>query len=93
MLNQRHLAPPELRVTAKGPTAFTPQAVLDPSERPAAVRLIPSLIKAYLRLGGCVGQGAYVDYAFNTTDICLILQRDAINALQKQIYTKGARRG
>ena len=28
-------------------------------DRPAAIRAIPALIKAYLRLGGFVGQGAY----------------------------------
>ena len=31
--------------------------------------MIPSLIKAYLRLGGGVGDGACVDHAFNTTDV------------------------
>ena len=34
---------------------------------------VPSLIKAYLRLGGFVGDGAYVDHAFNTTDVCLVM--------------------
>jgi putative hemolysin len=33
----------------------------------------PALIRAYLRLGGFVGQGAFVDHAFNTTDVCLVL--------------------
>lgn len=89
LLHHRHLAPSHLRVTAKGQTAqrldFQTAQDLD---RVAAVRSLPALIKAYLRLGATVGEGAFVDHAFNTTDICLILQKDAIQGLQKAIYTK-----
>ena len=35
---------------------------------------VPPLIKAYLRLGGWVGSGAFVDRAFNTTDVCMVLE-------------------
>ncbi|WP_375255715.1 GNAT family N-acetyltransferase [Yoonia sp.] len=93
LLHERHLAPPFLRVTAKGSTAFFPGNRAANTDRLATVRLIPSLIKAYLRLGGCIGEGVFVDHDFNTTDVCLILQRDAINALQGQLYTTGAQRG
>ena len=93
-LHQRHLAPPELRVTAIGPTAEPLDSVPpDQIDRLAAVRAMPALIKGYLRLGATVGQGAFVDHDFNTTDICLILQKDAIGALQKAIYAKGGARG
>ncbi|NNF91025.1 MAG: ornithine-acyl-ACP acyltransferase, partial [Boseongicola sp.] len=34
---------------------------------------VPPLIKSYLKLGGFVGEGAFVDRAFNTTDVCLVL--------------------
>lgn len=94
LLYQRHLAPAPVRVTAKGPTAFSMDVQkADEIDRVAAVRQIPALIKAYLRLGGTVGDGAFVDHAFNTTDICLILQSDAIGGLQKAILGKGAARG
>jgi putative hemolysin len=94
LLHHRHLAPAGLRVTAKGPTARRLD-ILQPDQidRVAAVRQIPALIKGYLRLGGTVGEGAFVDHAFNTTDICLILQKDAIGALHQKIYAKGAARG
>ncbi|WP_296431415.1 GNAT family N-acyltransferase [Yoonia sp.] len=93
-LYHKHLAPAELRVTAKGQTAER-MDVLSPDkiDRIAAVRQIPALIKGYLRLGGTVGDGAFVDHDFNTTDICLILQKDVINALQQKIYTTGGARG
>jgi putative hemolysin len=94
LLHQRHLAPPDLRVTAKGPTAYPLNSVPpDQIDRLDAVRAMPALIKGYLRLGATVGEGAFVDHAFNTTDICLILQKDAIGALQKAIYAKGNARG
>ena len=51
---------------------------------------VPALIKAYLRLGGVIGDGAYVDHAFNTTDICLVLDTAAMNARQRKLYAGGA---
>jgi len=54
--------------------------------RVAAMKKMPSLIKAYLRLGGVVGDGAFLDHAFNTTDVFLILDTAAMNDRQKAIY-------
>jgi putative hemolysin len=71
-LHSAHLAPPELRVTSRTPDALE---VLEPAQinRKAAMRDTPALIKSYLKLGGAIGQGVFVDHAFNTTDVCLIL--------------------
>jgi len=94
LLHHRHLSREELRVKAIGPTALSMN--MEPSDtldRLAAVRQLPALIKAYLRLGGTVGEGAFVDYAFNTVDICLILESDAIQGLQRTLLTKGGLRG
>ena len=51
-----------------------------------AMRQVPSLIKAYLRLGGFVGEGAFIDHAFNTTDVCLILDTALMNQRQARLY-------
>ena len=59
-------------------------------DRRVAMVQVPALIKAYLRLGGVVGDGAFVDHAFNTTDICLIMDTARMNAPRRDIY---ARRG
>ena len=48
---------------------------------------MPALIKAYLRLGGYIGEGAFVDFAFKTVDVCLILDRDSISTRQKMLYS------
>ncbi len=71
-LHHHHLAPPALRVTARQPASFTPIAP-EALDRRAALTQMPSLIRAYLRLGGMVGEGVYLDHAFQTTDVCIIL--------------------
>ncbi len=74
LLHHRYLAAPNHRVHAIGPTAISMGMMpLEAIDRPAAMRAIPPLIKGYLRMGGKVGQGAWVDHTFQTTDICLIL--------------------
>ena len=89
LLHHRHLAPPDLRVTARAPGAAAMDLIAeDALDRRAAMLAVPALIKAYLRLGGFVGQGAFVDSAFNTTDVCLILDVARMNATQRAIYTR-----
>lgn len=73
-LHYNHLAPEDLRVRAVA-DRFEPMDIL-PEEQVSkieAMRQIPTLIKAYIRLGGFVGEGAYVDYDFNTVDVCLLM--------------------
>jgi len=41
-------------------------------------RLLPPLIKAYIRTGAWVGKGAVVDERFNTTDVLIILRSQNI---------------
>ena len=87
LLCQNHLAPPELLVRAREDAYqnmdMIPAAQLD---RRQAMLQVPSLIKAYLRLGGCVGDGAFIDHAFNTTDVCLIMDTTKLNDRQARIY-------
>ena len=88
-LHHRHLAPPELRPRVLD-AHFTPMDRMpaDAVDRAAALKDIPALIKAYLRLGGYVGEGAFVDHPFNTTDVCLILETARISAASRAIYTR-----
>jgi putative hemolysin len=46
----------------------------------AAWHELPPLIKGYLRVGACVGDGAVVDRQFGTTDVLIVLPVSAINA-------------
>ncbi|MBO9413384.1 MULTISPECIES: GNAT family N-acyltransferase [unclassified Ruegeria] len=88
MLHHNHLAPPDLRVRSQ-PEVFQSMDLVsvDALDRRAAMVQVPALIKAYLRLGGFVGEGAFIDHAFNTTDVCLILDTARMNERQRRIYT------
>lgn len=88
LLHDRHLAPDDLRVRARH---YQTMNILDPGayDRVAAMRAVPALIKAYLRLGGFVGDGAFVDHAFNTTDVCLVMDTARMSAAAKATYARG----
>ncbi len=44
----------------------------------AGAASLPPLIKGYLRVGGYVGDGAFLDHQFNTTDVCIIVKTDML---------------
>lgn len=71
-LHHNHLAAPELRVRAR-PCQLDHIIPQDQIDERAARAAIPPLIRGYLRLGASIGQGAFVDHSFNTTDVCIIL--------------------
>ena len=88
-LHHHHLAPPALRVVARPrhrqAMDLLPEALLD---RKAAMLATPALIKAYLRLGGFVGDGAWTDHAFNTTDVCLVMDTARMSDRHRAYYTR-----
>ena len=88
-LHHHHLAPPALRVRALPEHAqrmdLVPAEELD---RKAAMVAMPALIKAYLRLGGFVGEDAFIDRPFNTTDVCLLMDTTAMSEKHKGFYTR-----
>ncbi len=86
-LHHYHLAPRRIRPQAL-PGRFVamdrlPKHAVDPAQALAA---IPPLIKGYLRLGGCVGDGAVVDRDFNCTDVCVVVQASFITAKYARHY-------
>lgn len=89
-LHNNHLTPDSLRVRANA-EHFQRMDLLpaDQIDRRAALAGIPALIKAYLRLGGCVGEGAWIDRAFNTTDVCLVMDTAQMSGRHKDYYTRG----
>ncbi|MDX8353567.1 GNAT family N-acetyltransferase [Cognatiyoonia sp. IB215182] len=95
LLHHHYRAPQHLRAQAIGPTASKMDLIPpDAIDRVRAMRDMPALIKAYLRLGGMVGEGAFVDHAFNTIDVCLILPIHAVSARQRERLARGKpRRG
>lgn len=83
-----HLAPPELRVQAL-PTHYQEMNLIpkDKIDAKEALRQLPPLIKAYLRVGGFVGEGAFIDHNFNSLDVCIIVKRETVGKRYVQKYT------
>jgi putative hemolysin len=94
LLHHHHLAPEGLRARALA-DGFHPMDALPPEaiDRKAALAAIPPLIRAYLRLGGCVGEGAWIDRDFNTTDVCLIIDTANMSPRHHGFYTRKAQAG
>jgi putative hemolysin len=55
----------------------------------AAMRNLPPMIKGYLRLGGVVGDGAVVDYDFNTVDVFVYVDMRRVSDRYYKHYTRG----
>lgn len=53
---------------------------IDPKE---ALRVLPPLIKGYLRLGAYIGDGAVIDLEFGTTDVLIVLP---VSAIKKRYF-------
>ena len=77
---QNSAAPPEWQVKAL-PERMVEMNLLPPAKVDAkrALRMLPPLIKGYLRLGCYIGDGAVIDHQFNTIDVLIILPVSAIN--------------
>lgn len=88
-LHRHHLAPPALRVRAL-PELYQPMDLVDEAalDRRRAMVAMPALIKAYLRLGGFVGDGAVIDRPFNTVDVCLLMDTHAMSDRHRGYYTR-----
>lgn len=86
-LHHHHLAPENLRPVAR-PDGYQRMDLVAPErlERREAMVGMPALIKAYLRLGGMVGEGAFVDRAFNTTDVFLLMDTKAMSDKHRKFY-------
>lgn len=69
-LHHNYLAPPKMRPVAL-PARYVSMNRLaqEAVDAKAAMRDLPPMIKGYLRLGGVVGDGAVIDYEFNTVDV------------------------
>lgn len=89
-LYYHHLAPPGLRPRTL-PDKYVdmrllPREAFDPDDAFNSMKLdprsgsnsLPPLIKGYIRVGGFVGDGAYIDHQFNTTDVCVIVKTELI---------------
>jgi L-ornithine Nalpha-acyltransferase len=89
-LYHHHLAPPELRVRALE-SRYIKMDTLEPGSYDArkAMARVPPLIKGYLRLGGYVGDGAVIDWEFNTTDVFIMVKTELVTEKYMRHYERG----
>jgi putative hemolysin len=78
-LHHHHLAPEATRPIAlpgrRVALEMLPQESID---QKLALLSLPPLVKGYLRIGARIGDGAVVDWQFNTTDVCIIVQTEYV---------------
>ena len=80
-LHHHATAPAEWRASAH-PDQYAPMNLVakDRLDAKAALKGMPPLIKAYLRLGAYFGDGAVIDHQFGTTDVLVVLPVERIDA-------------
>lgn len=86
-LHRHHLAPETMRPRAVDSRYVAMDRMPPgPIDNAVARTALPPLIKGYLRLGGCVGDGAVVDPQFDTVDICMIVEASRIAEKYVRFY-------
>ena len=89
LLHHFHRAPAGLRVSARSEQRMEMNLMpVEAVDKVAAMAGVPALIKAYLRLGGHVSDGAWIDRAFNTTDVCLVMDTARMSARHRDFYVR-----
>lgn len=91
-LYYNHLAPPGLCPRAIE-SRYIDMRRLDPErlDRRRALTQLPPLVKGYLRLGGFVGDGAVIDWQFNTTDVAVVVKTDLVTDKYYRHYERQLR--
>jgi putative hemolysin len=84
-LHHNHLAPEKFRPIAHDKVIeesdYLPLEQIDPKQ---VLKNLPPLIKGYIRLGGFIGEGIYIDHDFDTVDVCVVVK----TALVTESYLK-----
>ncbi len=90
VLYHYYLAPEEFRPRALE-KLYTPMNLMpkDSFDAKKAVVALPPLVKGYIRTGAFVGDGAFEDKSYNTTDVCIILKTDQITSKYHDRYVTG----
>ncbi|TAE82829.1 MAG: GNAT family N-acetyltransferase [Alphaproteobacteria bacterium] len=86
-LYHEHRAPEHLRPRAL-PEHYAPMDNIpaEQIDKKKAFFALPPLIKGYLRIGGCVGEGAFLDHDFSTTDILIVVRTQGVGEKYMQKY-------
>jgi len=88
-LYHHHLAPKHIRTHATDARYVDMNMMAkDTIDAGRALRELPPLIKGYLRVGGVIGDGAVIDYDFNTVDVNIIVETENVTAKYLNHFTR-----
>ncbi|MGB0720624.1 MAG: GNAT family N-acetyltransferase, partial [Bdellovibrionales bacterium] len=88
-LHHYHLAPEHLRPRAlKGQYINMNILPKEEFEAKRAFTALPPLVKGYLRVGAVIGDGAFIDPQFNTTDVCIIMETKNVTSRYRKHYER-----
>lgn len=89
-LHAHCLAPAGLRPRARGSHAVPLQRTGSrPYDAARAFRGLEPIIKGYVRAGAYVGDGAWVDHAFNAIDVCIVLPTERLSTRYARRFERG----
>ena len=92
-LHHHAACPPEWSVRAREARRVEMNRMpLDAIDARQALRALPPLLRAYLRFGAKVGDGAVIDRQFGTIDVCVVLPVAAISRRYINHYGPAAQR-
>ena len=86
-LRKNFSLPDQLSVTSLDPKIYPAYTEINSKTKDLRTFVkLPPLIKGYLRTGGKVSHDFFVDYKFNTIDLCVIVETDNIDEKYKKKY-------
>ena len=86
-LRKNFLLPDELSVKSLDPKIYPAYTEISSNINDLRTFVkLPPLIKGYLRIGGKVSHDCFVDYKFNTIDLCVIVNTNNIDEKYKKKY-------
>lgn len=90
-LHSHHLAPEALRPYAHpGQYVKMRRRCITEIDKRQALRQMPPLIRGYMSAGAMVGDGAVIDEAFNTIDVCVMVMPGGLSASYARRYRDAA---
>ncbi len=86
-LRKNFLLPDELSVKSLDPKICTISTEINSNINDLRIFFkLPPLLKGYLRIGGKVSHDCFVDYKFNTIDLCVVVKTNNIDEKYKNKY-------
>lgn len=84
-----HLAPKDIRARALEGSYIDMNIIpKEDIDEKAAFNSLPPLMKGYLRIGATIGDGAFIDYQFNTTDVFIVMPTDFVTRRYRSHYER-----